>query len=116
MPTNFSPGVLNSDLRKLAVNMVPFPRLHFFTAGYAPLVALGTTKYTSSNVQELTAAIFQRRSLLAAIDPSLGKYLTVSVAYRGQLSMRDIETAVWDFHNKNSAYFVPWVSLMRRSR
>src|ERR1700722_19312160 len=24
------PGQLNSDLRKLAVNMVPFPRLHFF--------------------------------------------------------------------------------------
>jgi len=27
------PGQLNSDLRKLAVNMVPFPRLHFFTVG-----------------------------------------------------------------------------------
>ena len=27
------PGQLNSDLRKLAVNMVPFPRLHFFMVG-----------------------------------------------------------------------------------
>merc|ERR1711915_114336 len=26
------PGQLNADLRKLAVNMVPFPRLHFFHA------------------------------------------------------------------------------------
>jgi hypothetical protein len=58
----------------------------------------------------LTAALFQRKSLLAAIDPSLGKYLTVSVAYRGKLSMRDIENAVYDFQNKNSAHFVPWVS------
>ena len=32
------PGQLNSDLRKLAVNLVPFPRLHFFMVGYAPLV------------------------------------------------------------------------------
>lgn len=24
------PGQLNADLRKFAVNMVPFPRLHFF--------------------------------------------------------------------------------------
>ncbi|KAL9682595.1 hypothetical protein QQ045_014397 [Rhodiola kirilowii] len=24
------PGQLNSDLRKLAVNLIPFPRLHFF--------------------------------------------------------------------------------------
>ena len=27
------PGQLNADLRKLAVNMVPFPRLHFFVPG-----------------------------------------------------------------------------------
>merc|ERR1712013_564075 len=30
------PGQLNSDLRKLAVNLVPFPRLHFFMTGFAP--------------------------------------------------------------------------------
>lgn len=69
-------------------------------------------------MHELTAAIFQKRSLLAAIDPLFGKYLTVSVAYRGKLSMRDsksflyvnlypadsssVENAVWDFHNKVS--------------
>ena len=27
------PGQLNSDLRKLAVNLIPFPRLHFFMVG-----------------------------------------------------------------------------------
>lgn len=103
------PGVLNSDLRKLAVNMVPFPRLHFFTAGYAPLVATSNRAYTASNVSDLTSALFQRRSLLAAIDPAMGKYLTVSVAYRGKLSMRDIETSIYDFQNKNSDHFVPWI-------
>src|SRR4051794_33488950 len=30
------PGQLNSDLRKLAVNLIPFPRLHFFLVGFAP--------------------------------------------------------------------------------
>ncbi|KAH1802314.1 hypothetical protein KXV69_004141 [Aspergillus fumigatus] len=35
------PGQLNSDLRKLAVNMVPFPRLHFFMVGFAPLTSRG---------------------------------------------------------------------------
>ena len=42
-----------------------------------------------TNVHDLTAAIFNKKSLLAAIDPAMGKYLTVSVAYRGKLSMRD---------------------------
>jgi tubulin beta len=36
------PGQLNADLRKLAVNMVPFPRLHFSMPGFAPLTARGT--------------------------------------------------------------------------
>jgi hypothetical protein len=30
---------LNADLRKLAVNMVPFPRLHFLLTGVAPLIS-----------------------------------------------------------------------------
>jgi len=35
------PGQLNCDLRKLAVNMIPFPRLHFFMVGFAPLTSRG---------------------------------------------------------------------------
>ncbi len=44
------PGQLNADLRKLAVNMVPFPRLHFFCVGFAPLTARGSTV---RNIREL---------------------------------------------------------------
>ena len=36
------PGQLNSDLRKIATNLVPFPRLHFFMAGFAPLTSRGS--------------------------------------------------------------------------
>ena len=35
------PGQLNSDLRKVATNLVPFPRLHFFMTGFAPLTSRG---------------------------------------------------------------------------
>lgn len=35
------PGQLNADLRKLSVNLTPFPRLHFFTVGIAPLYGRG---------------------------------------------------------------------------
>ncbi|ETO10472.1 tubulin beta chain [Reticulomyxa filosa] len=38
------PGQLNSDLRKLAVNLIPFPRLHFFMTGFAPLTAPNTAQ------------------------------------------------------------------------
>ena len=55
------PGQLNADLRKLAVNMVPFPRLHFFMPGFAPLTARGSVKYRSLTVPELTQQMFDAK-------------------------------------------------------
>lgn len=51
------PGQLNADLRKLAVNMVPFPRLHFFMPGYAPLTSRQSAVYRASTVAELTQQV-----------------------------------------------------------
>lgn len=56
------PGQLNSDLRKLAVNMVPFPRLHFFMVGFAPLTARGSQSYRAVTVPELTQQMFDAKS------------------------------------------------------
>merc|ERR1719162_1352450 len=52
------PGQLNSDLRKLAVNIVPFPRLHFFMVGFAPLTSRGSQQYRALTVPELTQQMF----------------------------------------------------------
>merc|ERR1712115_477199 len=54
------PGQLNADLRKLAVNMVPFPRLHFFMPGFAPLTSRGSQQYRALTVPELTQQISHR--------------------------------------------------------
>merc|ERR550519_1521661 len=47
------PGKLNGDLRKLGVNLVPFPRLHFFLVSQAPLASKENTGYQLVNVQEV---------------------------------------------------------------
>merc|ERR1711881_5057 len=52
------PGQLNADLRKLAVNMVPFPRLHFLMPGFAPLTSRGSQQYRALTVPELTQQMF----------------------------------------------------------
>ncbi|KAH8094421.1 hypothetical protein JL720_4422 [Aureococcus anophagefferens] len=51
------PGQLNCDLRKLAVNMVPFPRLHFFMVGFAPLTSRGSQQYRALTVPAHAAAV-----------------------------------------------------------
>merc|ERR1712118_164594 len=48
------PGQLNCDLRKIAVNLIPFPRLHFFMVGFAPLTSRGSQQYRALTVPELT--------------------------------------------------------------
>ena len=50
-------GQLNSDLRKLAVNLIPFPRLHFFMVGFAPLTSRGSQQYRALSVPELTQQV-----------------------------------------------------------
>ena len=36
------------------MNLVPFPRLHFFMTGFAPLTSRGSQQYRALTVPELT--------------------------------------------------------------
>jgi tubulin beta len=104
------PGQLNADLRKLAVNMVPFPRLHFFMPGFTPLVArgecaplcahsvwicvTGSQNYRALTVPELTQQMFDTKNMMAACDPRHGRYLTVAAIFRGRMSMKVVNILV----------------------
>ncbi|XP_046752911.1 tubulin beta chain-like [Diprion similis] len=103
------PGQLNADLRKLAVNMVPFPRLHFFVPGFAPLVARNSLQYQALTVPELTQQMFDAKNMMAACDPRHGRYLTVAAIFRGKMSMKDVDQQMTNIQNKNSSYFVDWI-------
>merc|ERR1712106_930020 len=100
---------INADLRKLAVNMVPFPRLHFFMPGFAPLVARGNQQYRAMTVPELTQQMFDSKNMMAAADPRHGRYLTVAAIFRGRMSMKEVDEQMLAVQNKNSSYFVEWI-------
>ncbi|BGP28707.1 Tubulin beta chain (Beta tubulin) [Rhodotorula toruloides] len=103
------PGQLNSDLRKLAVNMVPFPRLHFFMVGFAPLTAKGSQSFRAVSVPELTQQMFDAKNMMAASDPRHGRYLTVAAFYRGKVSMREVDDSMLQVQTKNADHFVEWI-------
>lgn len=103
------PGQLNGDLRKLAVNLVPFPRLHFFTAGFAPLFSKNSKSFQNLAVPELTQQLFNPSNIMAACDPFHGKYLTISTIFRGDVAMKEVEDAIMTAKNKYSPYFVEWI-------
>nr|GEX78215.1 tubulin beta chain-like [Tanacetum cinerariifolium] len=83
------PGQLNSDLRKLAVNLIPSPRLHFFMVGFAPLTSRGSQKYTSLTVPELTQQMWDAKNMMCAADSRHGRYLTASAMFRGKMSTKE---------------------------
>ncbi|KAL0058443.1 Tubulin beta-2 chain, partial [Marasmius tenuissimus] len=125
------PGQLNGDLRKLAMNLIPFPRLHFLMPSYAPIYDPKAQVYQGSSIPELTAALFDRKNLLVACDPRFGcvelvlvfpsdgltippslrasRYLTAATIFRGNIASREAEYAVHDLQSKNSQHFVEWI-------
>ncbi|KAE8730436.1 Tubulin beta-2 chain [Hibiscus syriacus] len=98
-----------SDLRKLAVNLIPFPRLHFFMVGFAPLTSRGSQQYRALTVPELTQQMWDAKNMMCAADPRHGRYLTASAMLRGKISTKEVDEQMLNVQNKNSSYFVEWI-------
>ncbi|KAF7593587.1 Tubulin beta chain (Beta tubulin) [Aspergillus hancockii] len=105
------PGQLNSDLRKLAVNMIPFPRLHFFMVGSAPLTSpsRGDHLFHAATVPELTRQMFDPKNMMTACDIHNGRFLTCCALFRGNVSLKEVEDQMRKVQNKNTAHFVEWI-------
>ncbi|KAG6371135.1 Tubulin/FtsZ [Boletus reticuloceps] len=86
--------------------MVPFPHLHVFMTGFAPLTARGSQQYCAVTVPKLTQQIFNAKNMIAASDPRHGRYLTVAAVFHGKVSMKEVEEQMQNVQNKNSAYFM----------
>jgi len=103
------PGKLNGDLRKLGVNLVPFPRLHFFLIAQAPLQSKDNKAYQLVNVQELTNQSFSPRNFFSNVKPDDGKYLTASLLFRGPMSTQEVDENIEKRQSANSDDFVEWI-------
>lgn len=103
------PGQLNSDLRKMAVNLVPFPRLHFFMEGVAPL--LSSVKHSALTIEELVWQMFDPSNVMAACDPRHGRYLTMATMFRGgeDISTRHVEECLRKAQDRHAGYFADWI-------
>ena len=102
-------GKLNGDLRKMGVNLVPFPRLHFFALAQAPLSNPNESKHLNLTVAEITDQMWSGRNFLANIKPEDGKYLTASCGYRGNMATQEVEDEIAKTQQKLSDDFVNWI-------
>lgn len=114
-------GGLNGDLRKIAVNLVPFPRVHFFLLGLAPLIHPRLRSKTNSNsgnldhyhtftVPQLTTLLMEPSSMMAAINPRSGRYLAATAIFRGHASAAEVDREMGILRSSSTeSAFVDWI-------
>ena len=101
-------GALNVDLNEFQTNLVPYPRIHFPLATYAPIVSKDRAGHESHSVQEITNACFEAQNQMVKCDPRNGKYMACCLLYRGDVVPKDVNAAIGNIKTKRTIQFVDW--------
>lgn len=81
-----------SNFSELLTNLIPQPRLHFPLITYVPITnRINNISFTST---QLALMSFNRNFQMINIDPSLGKYQSVCMMFRGNLKPIEINTTI----------------------
>ena len=104
-------GHLNTSLRKVCTNMVPFPRLHFMLPGQSHL-GVAQTSHCKTDMQiNISNCLGNANASLVSIDKRHGRFLSAQLFFRGSdLSSYHLEKLMLDTQYKNSAYFAEWIA------
>jgi len=101
-------GALNVDLTEFQTNLVPYPRIHFPLASYAPLIGNARAGHESSSVLQITQACFEPQNQMVKCDPRHGKYMAACLLYRGDVVPKDVNAAISAVKSNSSIQFVDW--------
>ncbi|XP_035006492.2 tubulin alpha-8 chain [Hippoglossus stenolepis] len=101
-------GALNVDLIEFQTNLVPYPRIHYPLATYAPLVSAEKAYHEQLSVADITNACFMPANQMVKCDPRHGKYMSCCLLYRGDVVPKDVNAAITTIKTKRTVRFVDW--------
>jgi len=101
-------GALNVDLNEFQTNLVPYPRIHYPLATYAPVVSADKAYHDTLGVDEITKVCFEPNNQMVKCDPRKGKYMAVCLLYRGDVVPKDVNAAIASIKANRSVQFVDW--------
>ncbi|KAJ8399500.1 hypothetical protein AAFF_G00412120 [Aldrovandia affinis] len=101
-------GALNVDLTEFQTNLVPYPRIHFPMATYAPVISAEKAYHEQLTVAEITNTCFEPANQIVKCDPCHSKYMACCLlVYRGDVP-KDINAAISTIKTKRTIQFVDW--------
>uniref|UniRef100_A0A8W8MDJ6 Tubulin alpha chain n=1 Tax=Magallana gigas TaxID=29159 RepID=A0A8W8MDJ6_MAGGI len=101
-------GALNVDLTEYQTNLVPYPRLHFPLATYAPVISAEKAYHEQPSIAEITNACFEPANHMVKCDTRHGKYMACCMLYRGDVVPKDVNAAIATIKTKRTIQFVDW--------
>jgi len=102
------PGTLNSDVRKMLVNLVSFPRLHFLNVSQAPLMTPKNSDRTRLTYREVVRGASDPHQAFATLQDS--KVLAACYIFReNNIKEYAVEKELADYNNKCEDRFVEWI-------
>ncbi|XP_037304948.1 tubulin epsilon chain isoform X2 [Pungitius pungitius] len=99
-------GSLNMDLNEIAMNLVPFPRLHYLVPSLTPLYTLADVGVPTRRLDQMFSDAFSKDHQLIRADPKRGLYLACALMVRGNVQVSDLRRNIERL--KPSLPFVSW--------
>ncbi|QRW07880.1 Tubulin C-terminal domain [Ceratobasidium sp. AG-Ba] len=100
-------GSLDVDLNKFQTNLVPFPRIHFPLATYAPIVSSAKSTHEQQSASDLTGSCFEPGNQMVKCDPREGKFMVCCLLFRGDVVPKDIQAAIQNIKTELTMQFPP---------
>uniref|UniRef100_A0A8C6S899 Tubulin, epsilon 1 n=1 Tax=Neogobius melanostomus TaxID=47308 RepID=A0A8C6S899_9GOBI len=84
-------GSLNMDLNEIAMNLVPFPRLHYLIPSLTPLYSLADVGMPPRRLDQMFSDAFSKEQQLIEADPRRSLYLACALLLRGDVAVSDLQ-------------------------
>ncbi|XP_039268620.2 tubulin epsilon chain-like [Styela clava] len=100
-------GSLNVDLNEIAMNLVPFPKMHYLVSSVAPLYISKDVGLPPRRLDQAFGDLFTKDHQLVTADPARSLYLACALMVRGSdVSVSDLRRNIDKL--KANLNFVPW--------
>ncbi|XP_062857103.1 tubulin epsilon chain isoform X2 [Trichomycterus rosablanca] len=99
-------GSLNVDLNEIAMNLVPFPRLHYLVSSLTPLYTLADVNVPTRRLDQMFSDAFSKDHQLMNADPRHSMYLACALMVRGNVQVSDLRRNIERL--RPSLSFVGW--------